>query len=314
MNKTVLFKKRPGENINYDIKILKEFDIKEYHGTYVKINEDKKVYITLFNLVSDTLDAKENTKKLTDLEEELVYGCDMDYDIIVPLSFVNKPIMVYGKIVKIKEKHIVQEHIPTTFKVYEPATVNVKDSNIIVINYDFTSGKELSFAEGLEAYETGKDFETNCLDFFNPPSLDTYCDVVIVKKDKSYISLKDLLANTDDRYTVKHMRETHMTQKMLIAGSFKFKQSIDLYIEDYKSLFILHREPFDITKTCKSVVKINTENIMAKYVIGTVRNQHEHIFSYNCNTNIYISKDTLNKRLAYDDMNIMFTKEDIKKE
>lgn len=111
--KTILFKKRPGSDINYDIQILKEFNIKEYRGTYVKINEDKKIYVTLFNLVSDTLDNKENTEKLTDLEEELVYGCDVEYDIVVPLSFVGKPIMVFGKIVKIKEKHIIKEHFPT---------------------------------------------------------------------------------------------------------------------------------------------------------------------------------------------------------
>lgn len=312
MNKTILFKKKGENNNRYDIIVLKEFDIKQ-NSDCIKINEDKKVYITLFNLVSDALVAKENTRKLTDLEEELVYGCDMEYDIVVPKSFVGNPIMIYGKIVKIKEKHIVQEHIPTTFKVYEPTTVNVNDSNIIVINYDFVSGKELSFAEGIVIGKTGDSFETNCLEFFTPNSLDKYCDVVVVKKDKCYISLKDLLTNNDSRYTVKHMRETHNTHKMLVAGSFEFKQPITLYIKDYKSLFILHREPFNMAKS-ESVVKINTENIMSKHVIDSVRNQHEHIFSYNCNTNIYISKDTLNKRLAYTDVNIMFTKEDVVKE
>lgn len=312
MNKTILFKKKGENNNHYDIIVLKEFDIKQ-NSDSIKINENKKIYVKMFNLISDVYSDIENIRKLTELEEELLYGCDMDYDIVVPKSFLDKPIMIYGKIVKIKEKHIVQEHIPTTFKVYDPTTVIVKESNIIVINYDFTSGKELSFAEGVNIGKTGESFETNCLEFFTPDSLDKYCDVVVVKKDKSYISLKDLLENNDDIYTVKHIRETHMTQKMLISGSFKFKHSITLYIEDHKSLFILQREPLNMVKA-KSVVKINTENIMSKHVIDSVRNQHEHIFSYNCNTNIYISKDTLNKRLAYDDMNIMFTKEDIKKE
>lgn len=313
MNKTVLFKKRPDSEVSYELQILKKFDIKQYRGTYVKINEDKKVYTNLFNLVLDILDAKEFTKKLTDLEEELVYGCDMDYDIVVPISFVDKSIMLFGKMVKIKEKHIIKEDISTTRKVDKVPTVNVNDSNIIVINYDFVSGKELSFGEGVVIGKTGDSFETNCLEFFTPNSLDKYCDVVVVKKDKSYISLKDLLTNNDSRYTVKHMRETHNTHKMLVAGSFEFKQPITLYIKDYKSLFILHREPLNIVKSI-CVVKINTENIMSKQVINSVRNPHEHIFSYDCNTNIYLSKDTLNKRLEYEDMNIMFTKEDIEKE
>lgn len=313
MNKTILFKKKGECNNHYDIIVLKEFDIKQ-NSDCIKINEDKKIYSTIFNLVSSYYSSIENFRKLTKLEEELVYGCDMDYDIVVPKSFVGNPIMIYGKIVKIKEKHIIQEHFSTTFKVYEPATVNVNDSNIIVINYDFTSGKELSFGEGVVIGKTGDSFETNCLEFFTPNSLDKYCDAVVVKKDKSYISLKDLLENNDNRYTVKHMRETHNTHKMLVAGSFEFKQAIDLYIMDYKSIRILNEKPFVTFKTDKVFVKINTENNMTKYVINNVKNDHKHIFSYNCNTNIYISKDTLNKRLAYTDMNIMFTNEDIEKE
>lgn len=184
----------------------------------------------------------------------------------------------------------------------------------IIINYDFTTGNEVSYMEVIEKMSLKEQFiETHCLNFFNFDMLEKCEDIVVIKKDKSYISLKDLLENNDSRYCYKQIRETHNTHKMLVAGSFNFKQAIDLYIEDHKSLFILHREPFNMAKS-ESVVKINTENIMSKHVIDSVRNQHEHIFSYNCNTNIYISKDTLNKRLAYTDVNIMFTKEDVVKE
>ncbi len=295
MNKTILFKKKDGKNNNYDIILLKEFDIKQ-NSDCVKINEDKKIYSKIFNLVSDTYSDIEKSRKLTDLEEELVYGCEVDYDIIIPKSFMGKPFMIYDNIIKVKEKHIVQEHIPTTFKVYEPVTVNVKDSNIIVINYDFTSGKELSFAEGVVAGKTGDSFETNCLDFFTPDSLNKYCDVVVVKKDKSYISLKDLLENNDDRYTVKHMRDAHRTQKMLIAGSFNFKQPHNIYLD---ICAISYDNDASVDK--KTFTKININNERLSFLIEKTK-ELANDFIYNCNTNIFITQNVLymiNKNQPY---------------
>lgn len=317
MEKTILFKKIRDVGGNYELTILNsEFDLKN-QTEYVKINDDKKMYTKIYNLVIDALSTKEHSiNKLTDIEEDLLYGIEVEHDIIVPITFLKNPFMVYGEVIKLKEKHIVKEHVPTKFVVTDknPNTINVNDENIIVINYDFVSGKELSFIEGREVCETGKDFETNCLDFFSPHILDIYCDVVVVKKDKSYISLKDLLANNDERYTSQHMREAHNTQKMLKANSFNFKQAVDLFIRDEKCLFILHHHPLTLADVKNTIVKVNNTNTdMSKFIINSVRNDSSKIFSYSCNTNIYLSRKLLNKRLDYDDVNIIFTKEDVEK-
>ena len=317
MEKTILFKKIRDVGGNYELTILNsEFDLKN-QTEYVKINDDKKMYTKIYNLVLNALDTKEHSiDKLTEAEEDLLYGTEVDHDIIVPIIFLEKPFMVYGEVIKLKEKHIVKEHVPTKFVVTDknPNMINVNDENIIVINYDFVSGKELSFIEGREVCETGKDFETNCLDFFSPHLLDIYYDVVVVKKDKSYISLKDLLANNDERYTSQHMREAHNTQKMLKANSFNFKQAVDLFIRDEKCLFILHHHPLTLADVKNTIVKVNNTNTdMSKFIINSVRNDSSKIFSYSCNTNIYLSRKLLNKRLDYDDVNIIFTKEDVEK-
>lgn len=317
MGKTILFSSSGSGDSNYTLTILSgEFNSKNQTG-YVKINDNKKMFTKIYNLVLNALDAKEHSiDKLTEAEEDLLYGTEVEHDIIVPIIFLEKPFMVYGEVIKLKEKHIVKEHVPTKFVVTDknPNTINVNDENIIVINYDFVSGKELSFIEGREVCETGKDFETNCLDFFSPHLLDIYCDVVVVKKDKSYISLKDLLANNDERYTSQHMREAHNTQKMLKANSFNFKQAVDLFIKDEKSLFILHHHPLTLADVKNNIVKVNNTNTdMSKFIINSVRNDSSKIFSYSCNTNIYLSRKLLNKRLDYDDVNIIFTKEDVEK-
>lgn len=106
MNKTILLRKRVGTDINYDIEIIVKFDLKQ-NNDYVKINEDKSIYSKIVNLILDTMDDKEKTEQLSDLEDELVYGAEMEYDLVIPKSFVNRPFMIYGKIIEVKEKHIV---------------------------------------------------------------------------------------------------------------------------------------------------------------------------------------------------------------
>lgn len=317
MKKTILFRKIRDIGTNYDLTILNsEYDLKNQND-YVKLNDNKKMFIKIYNLVFGALSAKKHSiDKLTEAEEDLLYGCDVEHDIVVPITFLKNPFMVYGEVIKLKEKHIVRNHIPTKFVVTDKNSnmVNVNDSNIIIINFNFVSGKELSYVEARNKCETGNSFETNCLDFFSPPLLDIYCDVVVVKKDKSYISLKDILANNDNCYTTKHMRETHNTQKMLVAGAFDFKQAVDLFIKDEKCLFILHHHPLTLVGDKNSIVKvINTNTDISKYIINSVRNEPSKVFSYSCNTNIYLSRKLLNKRLDYDDVNIIFTKEDVEK-
>lgn len=90
---------------------------------------------------------------------------------------------------------------------------------MIIINYDFISGNELSYVEGLEAKDN---FETNCLDFFSFDNLKY--DVKVLKKDGSYILMSELLDN-DGSYTLKQIRIAHNLQKLLKGGTFNFKQT-----------------------------------------------------------------------------------------
>src|SRR5271169_6884770 len=87
----------------------------------------------------------------------------------------------------------------------------------IFINFDFTTGAELSYEEGLKQDDT---YETNVLDFF---SFGKYADDVIVrKKDGSYISRNELL-NVHGTYIDKDIRSEHNIHRMLVAGAFKFR-------------------------------------------------------------------------------------------
>lgn len=85
---------------------------------------------------------------------------------------------------------------------------------MITIHYDFTDGTELSWIEGKNKED---DFTTNVLDFFTCNR-----DVIVIKKDGSYISSVELLAN-DQYYTDKHMRPVHNIHKMLVANAFSWK-------------------------------------------------------------------------------------------
>lgn len=106
MNKTILLKKRQDSDMDYDIEIIVEYDIKQ-NDDYVVIDESKPIYCKIANLILDVMNDKEDTEQLSELEEDLVYGAEMDYDILIPKSFVGKPFMIYGKKIEVKEKHII---------------------------------------------------------------------------------------------------------------------------------------------------------------------------------------------------------------
>lgn len=89
---------------------------------------------------------------------------------------------------------------------------------MIIINYDFTTGREISYIEGILLNDN---FETNCLDFF---SFDINTEVKVLKKDNSYILKNELLINNTD-YCIKEIRKNHNIQKMLKANSFNFKKN-----------------------------------------------------------------------------------------
>lgn len=89
---------------------------------------------------------------------------------------------------------------------------------MIIIHYDFTNGKEVSYIEGLDLFIRGINFYTNVLDFFSAD----YPNTIILNRNGEYISVKELLANTGE-YTNKEIRSTHNLRKMLITGSFTWK-------------------------------------------------------------------------------------------
>lgn len=90
---------------------------------------------------------------------------------------------------------------------------------MIKIHFDFTDGTEVSYIEG---YELGDDFTTNCLDFFNND--EEVDDVVVIDKHGSQLSRKKLMSNKSE-YTDKQMLNTHNLQKMLKAGSFRWRRN-----------------------------------------------------------------------------------------
>lgn len=91
---------------------------------------------------------------------------------------------------------------------------------MIIINYDFVSGKELSYVEGCEKKD---DFETNVLTFFCFDQLENGVDVKVVKKNGDYIILSELLRQ-DNGYCEKELRPAHNVYKLLVAEMFDFKR------------------------------------------------------------------------------------------
>ena len=94
---------------------------------------------------------------------------------------------------------------------------------MIEIHWDYTTGKEISLGEGL-VQRSG--FETHCLEFFNTkyiPFQDGVNDIIVRKKNRDYISLKEIFEN-DGRYTSKEIRRAHNILKILLADGFKWQK------------------------------------------------------------------------------------------
>ena len=106
---------------------------------------------------------------------------------------------------------------------------------MIFIHWDYVNGTELSFIEGRNQYIDGKGFETNVLHFFcwdylidgrYPTEGEQYAyelksphiqDIVVIKSNCEYISLRTLHNHTD-----KEMRWVHNVGKMLVANGFNW--------------------------------------------------------------------------------------------
>ncbi len=82
---------------------------------------------------------------------------------------------------------------------------------MITIHYDFTTGDEVSYVEGLKL---GDNFTTHCLEFFN---MDIDVNEVLVLSKSGYISRKNL-----NNHTTKEIRKEHNIRKILVAGGFKW--------------------------------------------------------------------------------------------
>jgi hypothetical protein len=91
---------------------------------------------------------------------------------------------------------------------------------MITIHFDFIDGTEVSYEEGLKLKDN---FNTCCLDFFTTENLSE--DIVVVKKDGSFISRNELLENVGG-YTYKEIRKEHNIQNMLKANAFFWKAKL----------------------------------------------------------------------------------------
>lgn len=98
---------------------------------------------------------------------------------------------------------------------------------MIIINYDFVAGDEISYAEGIEKLRNGEDsFNTNCLLFFN-----TENNAVIFSKSGSYVSVQEILKN-DGIYTEKEIRKEHNILKIFLAGGLVWQQAISYCVRE----------------------------------------------------------------------------------
>lgn len=94
----------------------------------------------------------------------------------------------------------------------------------IIINYNFTSEKEVSYGEGLELIKQGKSFCTNVLDFFNFDINPKY-EIIVLDKNGFYISRNELIDNPG-KFCSKEIRHAHNIHKMLCANTFTWRQYI----------------------------------------------------------------------------------------
>lgn len=91
------------------------------------------------------------------------------------------------------------------------------DTKYIFINWDFTTGNEISYIEVCNSNESI--IETHCLDFFRFEN--GYTDVIVRKSNGTQIS-RNALLNKQGRHTEKEIRTCHNIHKMLVAGAFEF--------------------------------------------------------------------------------------------
>lgn len=78
---------------------------------------------------------------------------------------------------------------------------------MITINYDFTTGDEVSHIEGKRLVD---EFETNCTSFFTVDTLHKLKepeDVLVVVKSGAYLSAREILSNEPGYATYRELLE-----------------------------------------------------------------------------------------------------------
>lgn len=85
---------------------------------------------------------------------------------------------------------------------------------MITIHWDFSDGTEVPYMQGKLLEDN---FTTHCLDFFNMD--ERADDVVVLRSDGLKISRKNI-----QEHSSKEIRKTHNIHKMLISGSFEWKE------------------------------------------------------------------------------------------
>lgn len=129
-------------------------------------------------------------------------------------------IFVHVNNLKYDDVRLFSFHDVYDFNIINTKEIYIPEPKYIYINYDFVSGKELSYTNGLEATDT---FETNCLNFFNFEKLLEFNDIIVRKQNGEYISLIELINDKDYNYCNESIYTNHDVEKMLIANSFNWQ-------------------------------------------------------------------------------------------
>lgn len=330
MKKSIVFELSENSNMGFNIAVTEDKMVvgENICEHYVKLDNTKEMFIDLYNLVLDAIDVKnENGGKLTEAEEDLLFDTEVNHDIWIPIVFVNSAIDILGEELFIKPKHLVD---PKGYKQQLEknleAVIYTKGRSMskITINFDFVSGKEVSFVEGKDKFMCGESFETNCLEFFQFDSLAIYDDVIVKAKGGKYISLKELLSNEDTSYTSKEIRISHNVRKMLVAGSLEFKQrevKSDVKL-DY-GLLINQRPGYgndvstklipeklivgkNLCDCCYTKLDINDAQVQA--FIRATETIEKGSPKFNNNVDVWLQNELLNKVITYGRTNYLFNK------
>ena len=135
---------------------------------------------------------------------------------------------------------------------------------IITITYDYVAENSKSYLEGKKLIDYEESFTTNCLEFFDFDLFNKRVDdVVVLKKDRTSISLRKLLDNNAG-YTDKEIREAHNAKKLLISGALEFKENVINRVDlgkqlESKYLYITYKDLDRVDSIIEQFKKLDIE-------------------------------------------------------